>query len=259
MPEIHPTAVVHPTAELADDVKIGPFCVVGAKVKLGAGCVLHSHVVIDGPSSFGSGNEFFPFSVIGLKSQDLKYQGEPTYLQVGDNNVFRENATINRGTDIGGTTRIGNNNLFLVSCHAGHDCQIGNHVIFSGFATAAGHVTVGDYAILSGCCAVHQFVRIGEHSLVGAMARVAQDVLPFCIVEGHPALTRAINSIGMQRRGFSEEDVRAVRMCYKKIFVNKTLSVQEAMDALRHSEYAANPCLERIVDFVETSERGFCH
>ena len=143
MPEIHPTAVVHPTAEIADDVKIGPFCVVGEHVKLGPGCVLHSHVVIEGPSSFGSGNEFFPFSVLGLKSQDLKYKGEPTYLEVGDNNVFRENATINRATDIGGTTRIGNNNLFLVSCHAGHDCQIGNHVIFSGFATAAGHVTVG--------------------------------------------------------------------------------------------------------------------
>ena len=114
MPEIHPTAVVHPAAEIADDVKIGPFCVVGEHVKLGPGCVLHSHVVIDGPSSFGSGNEFFPFSVIGLKSQDLKYKGEPTYLEVGDNNVFRENATINRATDIGGATRIGNNNLFLV-------------------------------------------------------------------------------------------------------------------------------------------------
>ena len=113
MPEIHPTAVVHPAAEIADDVKIGPFCVVGEHVKLGPGCVLHSHVVIDGPSSFGSGNEFFPFSVIGLKSQDLKYKGEPTYLEVGDNNVFRENATINRATDIGGATRIGNNNLFL--------------------------------------------------------------------------------------------------------------------------------------------------
>ena len=224
MPEIHPTAVVHPAAEIADDVKIGPFCVVGEHVKLGPGCVLHSHVVIDGPSSFGSGNEFFPFSVIGLKSQDLKYKGEPTYLEVGDNNVFRENATINRATDIGGATRIGNNNLFLVSCHAGHDCQIGNHVIFSGFATAAGHVTVGDYAILAGCCAVHQF-----------------------------------NSIGMQRRGFSEEDLKAVRMCYKKLFVNKKLTVHEALEELRHSGYAENACLRRIIQFVETSERGFCH
>lgn len=259
MPEIHPTAVVHPTAEIADDVKIGPFCVVGEHVKLGPGCVLHSHVVIDGPSSFGRGNEFFPFSVIGLKSQDLKYQGEPTYLEAGDYNVFRENATINRATDIGGVTRIGSHNLFLVSCHAGHDCQIGNHVIFSGFATAAGHVTVGDYAILSGCCAVHQFASIGEHSMVGAMARVSQDVLPYTIVEGHPAVTRSVNSIGMQRRGFSEEDLRAVRMCYKKLFVNKKLTVQEAIEELRNSDYAENPCLKRIIEFVETSERGFCH
>ena len=259
MPEIHPTAVVHPAAEIADDVKIGPFCVVGEHVKLGPGCVLHSHVVIDGPSSFGSGNEFFPFSVIGLKSQDLKYKGEPTYLEEGDNNVFRENATINRPTDIGGATRIGNNNLFLVSCHAGHDCQIGNHVIFSGFATAAGHVTVGDYAILAGCCAVHQFVSIGEHAMVGAMARVSQDVLPYTIVEGHPAVTRSVNSIGMQRRGFSEEDLKAVRMCYKKLFVNKKLTVHEALEELRHSGYAENACLRRIIQFVETSERGFCH
>lgn len=259
MPEIHPTAVVHPAAEIADDVKIGPFCVVGEHVKLGPGCVLHSHVIIEGPSTFGSGNEFFPFSVLGLKSQDLKYKGEPTYLEVGDNNVFRENATINRATDIGGTTRIGNNNLFLVSCHAGHDCQIGNHVIFSGFATAAGHVTVGDYAILAGCCAVHQFVSIGEHSMVGAMARVSQDVLPYTIVEGHPAVTRSVNSIGMQRRGFSEEDLRAVRMCYKKLFVNKKLTVHEALEELRNSDYAENACLKRIVKFVETSERGFCH
>ena len=208
MPEIHPTAVVHPAAEIADDVKIGPFCVVGEHVKLGPGCVLHSHVVIDGPSSFGSGNEFFPFSVIGLKSQDLKYKGEPTYLEVGDNNVFRENATINRATDIGGATRIGNNNLFLVSCHAGHDCQ---------------------------------------------------DVLPYTIVEGHPAVTRSVNSIGMQRRGFSEEDLKAVRMCYKKLFVNKKLTVHEALEELRHSGYAENACLRRIIQFVETSERGFCH
>lgn len=138
----------------------------------------------------------------------------------------------------------------------GHDCQIGNHVIFSGFATAAGHVTVGDYAILAGCCAVHQFVSIGEHAMVGAMARVSQDVLPYTIVEGHPAVTRSVNSIGMQRRGFSEEDLKAVRMCYKKLFVNKKLTVHEALEELRHSGYAENACLRRIIQFVETSERG---
>ena len=222
MPEIHPTAVVHPAAEIADDVKIGPFCVVGEHVKLGPGCVLHSHVVIDGPSSFGSGNEFFPFSVIGLKSQDLKYKGEPTYLEVGDNNVFRENATINRATDIGGATRIGNNNLFpgFLPCRARlpdrQSCD------FLRVRYRRRPCYGGDYAILAGCCAVHQFVSIGEHAMVGAMARVSQDVLPYTIVEGHPAVTRSVNSIGMQRRGFSEEDLKAVRMCYKKLFVNKS-------------------------------------
>ncbi len=259
MAEIHPSAVIHPTAQIADDVKIGPFCVVGEHVTLGPGCVLHSHVVIDGPSTFGKNNEFYPFAVIGLRSQDLKYRGEPTWLEVGDNNVFRENSTINRATDVDCKTRIGNNNLFLVSCHAGHDCQIGNNVIFSGFATAAGHVIVEDHAILAGCCAVHQFVRIGRHAMVGAVARVSQDVLPYTIVEGHPAITRAVNSVGMQRRGFTEEDIKAVRLCYKKLFVNKTLKVQEAIAELEKSDYAENACLKEIISFVQSSERGFCH
>ena len=259
MADIHPTAVIHPSAKIADDVKIGPFCVVGENVTLGEGCVLISHVVLEGPSTFGKNNEFHPFCRIGGKSQDLKYKCEPTYLEVGDNNVFREYATINRATDAGDATRVGSNCLFLVSCHAGHDCQIGDNVIFSGYATAAGHVTIGDYAILAGCCAVHQFCYIGAHSMVAAMARVAQDVLPYTIVEGHPASTRAINVVGMQRRGFTEDDVRSVKLAYRKLFVNKELTVEQALVEMESSKYADNACMKEIINSVKSSERGFCH
>lgn len=260
MADIHPSAVIHPTAKLADDVQIGPFCVVGPNVTLGPGCILHSHVVLEGPSTFGKGNIFYPFAVIGLRSQDLKYSGEPTWLVVGDNNTFRENCNINRATSPGDKTVIGSNNLFLINSHIGHDCIVGDHVILSGFAAAAGHVQIGDYAILSGCAAIHQFVRIGEHSLVGGVARVPQDVPPFTIVEGHPAAVRAINTIGLTRRGFAEDDIKALKQCYKKIFLKGSAHLSEAIATLKADpKYGTNPCLLRMVQFLETSERGFCH
>lgn len=260
MAEIHPSAVVHPTAQLADDVQIGPFCVVGPHVQLGPGCILHSHVVLEGPSVFGSNNEFYPFAIVGLKSQDLKYRGEPTFLEVGDCNVFRENSTINRSTLPEGKTIIGSHNHFLVNSHVGHDCVIGNHVILSGFAGVAGHVQVGDYAILSGFAAIHQFVRIGEHSMTGGVARVTQDVPPFTIVEGHPGIVRGINTVGLKRRGFSEEDLRALKQCYKKLFLSHSVNFGEAIELLENdARYGNNACLLRMIEFLKTSERGFCH
>ena len=260
MADIHPSAIVDPTAELADDVIIGPYCVVDAHVQLGEGCVLHSHVVLGGPSRFGKRNEFFPFSVIGLKSQDLKYAGEPTFLEVGDDNVFRENSNINRSTTPDTKTVIGNNNLFLINSHCGHECIVGNHCIFSGYAGVAGHCQIGDYAIVSGFAALHQFVRVGEHSMIGGCARITQDVPPFTIVEGSPAIVRGVNLIGMQRRGFSEEDTRAMRQCYKKLFLNKNTKMDKAMEALLADEkYGKNPSLLRTIEFLRSSERGFTH
>lgn len=259
MPDIHPSSIVHPEAKLAPDVVVGPFCSVGKDVTLGAGCVLQSHVVVEGPSTFGERNTFFPFSVIGLKSQDLKYTGEPTFLEVGSDNVFRENSTINRGTMPGCKTIIGSHNHFLVSSHVGHDCIVGDHVILSGFAGAAGHVQIGDYAILSGFAAIHQFVRIGCHSIIAGVARVVKDVPPYMIAEGHPAHTRAVNQVGLSRRGFSEEDMHALRNAYKKLFLKKGTNVQDAINELLSDESTANNKHVRyLIDFINTSERGIC-
>ncbi|MCH5284237.1 MAG: acyl-ACP--UDP-N-acetylglucosamine O-acyltransferase [Akkermansiaceae bacterium] len=260
MAEIHPTAIIDSTAELAEDVKIGPYCVVGPHVKLGKGCVLHSHVVLEGPSTFGEGNEFFPFAVIGLKSQDLKYRGEPTFLEVGDYNVFRENCNINRSTSPETKTIIGSHNHFLINSHCGHECVVGNHCILSGYAGVAGHCHIGDWAIVSGFAALHQFVRVGEHSMVGGCARVSQDVPPFMIVEGSPAAVRAVNSIGMQRRGFSDEDVRAIKFAYRKLFLQKGCNVQEAVQTILQDEkYGKNARVEQLLRFLRESERGYTH
>ncbi len=260
MADIHPTAIIDPKAELADNVKIGPYCVVGAGVQLGEDCVLHNHVVLGGPSRFGKGNEFFPFSVIGLKSQDLKYKGEPTFLEVGDYNVFRENSNINRSTTPETKTIIGNHNLFLINSHCGHECIVGNHVILSGYAGVAGHCQIGDHAIVSGYAAVHQFVRIGEHAMVGGFSRITQDVPPYTIVEGVPAVVRAINSIGLQRRGYSEDDVRALKFAYKKLFLHKDNQIASAVETLLADErYGNNACVKTLIDFLNSSERGFIH
>ncbi len=257
MSDIHPTAIIDPTAQIADNVKIGPYCVVGPHVTLGEGCILHSHVVLEGPSSFGKGNEFFPFSVIGLKSQDLKYKCEPTYLEVGDYNVFRENCNINRSTTPETKTVIGSHNLFLINSHCGHECIVGDHCILSGYAGVAGHCEIGDYAIISGFAALHQFVRVGEHSIIGGCARVTQDVPPFTIAEGLPAVVRGINSIGLQRRGFEEEDVRALRQCYKKLYLNKGVNFEQArLELLADEKYGSNPNLKRMLEFINSSVRG---
>lgn len=257
MAEIHPTAIIDPTAELADDVKVGPYCVIGPKVTLGAGCILHSHVVLDGPSTFGKGNEFFPFSVIGLKTQDLKYKGEPTYLEVGDYNVFRENANINRSTSPETKTVIGSYNHFLINSHCGHECQVGNHCIFSGFAGVAGHCIIEDWAIISGFAALHQFVRVGQHAMVGGCARVPKDVPPYMIAEGFPAAVRAVNTVGLQRRGFSPEDEKALKFAYRKLFLTKTGSLHESIEVVKSdAAYGHHPLVTNLICFMEASERG---
>lgn len=257
MADIHPTAIIDPTCEIADDVKIGPYCVVGPHVTLGKGCVLHNHVVIGGPSTFGECNEFFPFAVIGLKTQDLKYKGEPTFLEVGHHNVFRENCNINRSTSAETKTIIGNYNNFLINSHCGHEVVVGDHCILSGFAGVAGHCHIEDWAIISGFAALHQFVRVGKHAMVGGCARVGKDVPPFTIVEGHPATVRSINLVGMQRRGFTEDEIRAVKLCYKKLFLNKGCNQAEGLAAIEADERSGqNPCAKYMVDFVRSSERG---
>ncbi len=253
---IHPTAIVSPLATIGSNVRIGPFCVVGANVTLGDDCMLHSHVVIEGHSRFGRGNEVFPFATLGGKTQDLKYIGEPTYLEVGDHNVFRENVTVHRGTFENLPTRIGSNNLILACAHVAHDCQLGSHIIISGGAGLAGHVVVEDHAIISGMAAVHQFCRIGMHSIVGGVAKIVQDVPPFMIVDGNPGNTRGLNQVGLQRRGFSEDDIKALKAAYKKLFLRRDGNLATALSSLKATHVADNALVGHLIRFVENSERG---
>lgn len=253
---IHPTAIVSPLAKLGHNVRVGPFCVIGANVELGDDCVLHSHVVLDGPSKFGRGNEFFPFAAIGGKSQDLKYMGEPTSLEVGDFNVFRENTTVHRSTFADVPTRMGSHNLMLCYSHIAHDCQVGDHVILSNTVAIAGHVTIEDHAIVSGVAAVHQFCRIGKHSIVGGCSKVVQDIPPFMIVDGNPAATRGINQIGLQRRGFSDDDIKQIKVAYKKLFLKRDANMATALSSLKATHVADTPLVAHLIKFIEESERG---
>ena len=253
---IHPTAIIDPSAEIAESVTIGPYSVIGANVSIGKGCVLKSHVVIEGYTKIGENNTFFPFSAIGQVTQDLKYDGEPTALKIGDHNTFRENTTIRRGTSEETPTRIGSHNLFLAYSHVAHDCIVGNHCILSNNGTLAGHVVMEDYGIVSGLSAVHQFCRIGEHSLVGGCAKIVQDIPPYMIVDGNPATVRGINLIGLQRRGFSEESRQNLKKAYKKILLNKKNNLAEAIESFEDSEAAQDPCVKHLIEFIRDSERG---
>lgn len=219
MPQIHPTAIVAPGATLAGDVSIGPYCVVGEEVVLGAGVTLIAHIVVDGRTTIGEKTRIFPFASIGLEPQDLKYRGEKSRLVIGRHNTIREHVTMNPGTEGGGmVTRVGDHGLFMVGVHIAHDCQIGDHVIMANNATLAGHVVVEDYALLGGLSAVHQFVRIGQHAMIGGMSGVERDVIPYGQVMGDRARLSGLNIIGMQRRGFSREDIQTLRSAYQFLF-----------------------------------------
>jgi UDP-N-acetylglucosamine acyltransferase len=253
---IHPTAIISPEATIGAEVRIGPYCVVDAGVELGDGCVLHSHVVLGGPSRIGRDNEFFPFAAIGGKTQDLKYEGEPTCLEIGDRNTFRENTTVHRGTHGHTPTRIGSDNLFLCYSHVAHDCQVANQVILSNGATLAGHVEVEDHAVVSGLAAVHQFCRIGCHSIIGGCAKVTQDVPPYMIIDGNPAVTRGLNLIGLQRRGFAEDDIKALKTAYKKLFLKKDGNLATALSSLKADRPANHEPVQHLIAFIEASKRG---
>jgi UDP-N-acetylglucosamine acyltransferase len=214
MPQIHATAIVAPGAALAQDVAIGPYCVVGEEVVLGPGVRLIAHVVVDGRTTIGERTRIFPFVSIGLEPQDLK-----STLVIGAHNTIREHVTMNPGTEGGGmVTRIGDHGLFMVGAHVAHDCQIGDHVIMANNSTLAGHVVVEDYALLGGLSAVHQFVRIGRHAMIGGMSGVERDVIPYGQVMGDRARLSGLNIIGMQRRGFSRDDIQTLRSAYQFLF-----------------------------------------
>jgi UDP-N-acetylglucosamine acyltransferase len=251
---IHSTAVIHPGAHIGNDCEVGPYCIIGSKVKLGDGCRLISHVVVDGCTTIGERCEFYPFACLGMKTQDLKYTGGDPRLEIGSDNVFREHVTVHTATNDGGATVIGSHSLFLISAHVAHDCIVGDHVIMSGFAGLAGHILVEDYAILSGYAAIHQFCRIGTMSIVAGCARVVQDVPPYMIADGHPAGTRGVNKVGLERNGVSEVTQRALRDAFKILF-KSGLTVQDAISRML-AELPPSKELEHFIDFCRKSERG---
>src|SRR5271170_1265444 len=258
MAEIHPTAVVAPEASLARDVVVGPFCIVGKYVALHSGVTLRAHVVVDGHTTIGKGTRIFPFASIGLEPQDLKYCGEESSLIVGCRNTIREYVTMNPGTTGGGmVTRIGDDCLFMVGTHIAHDCQIGDHVIMANNTTLGGHVIVEEYAFLGGLCAIHQFVRIGRHAMIGGMSGVERDVIPYGQVMGDRARLTGLNIIGMQRRGFSREDIQALRNAYHFLFHSEgTLSDRVGETAAR---FAGIGPVEEIIKFIRAdSSRAIC-
>jgi UDP-N-acetylglucosamine acyltransferase len=258
MARVHPTAIIDPGAVLADDVVVGPYCIVGPDVVLGSGVSLGAHVVIDGRTTIGERTRIFPFAAIGSEPQDLKYKGEPSSLVIGRDNTIREHVTINTGTEGGGmVTRIGDHCLLMVGAHVAHDCRIGDHVIMANNATLAGHVVVEEYARLGGLSAVHQFVRIGRHAMVGGMSGVERDVIPYGQVIGDRARLTGLNIVGMQRAGYSREDIQALRAAYQVLFAaGGTLS--ERVDETAERFRGIGP-VDDVIAFIRAdSTRAIC-
>ena len=255
MANIHPTAVVHPEARLHPTVEVGPFAVIGPQVTLGEGTTVGPHAVIEGRTTLGARNRIFQFASVGAAPQDLKYAGEDTQLVLGDENTVREFVTLHRGTvGGGGATRIGSRCLLMANSHVAHDCQLGNGVILGQGSALAGHVEVGDYAIFSGLMAVHQFTRIGKHVFVSGGAMVVMDVAPYCTAQGDRAELAGLNAVGLQRHGYSEEQIGRIKEAYRILFRAK-LPLAEAMARLR-SELGGHPEIDHLVDFVSASKRG---
>ena len=255
MPRIHPTALVDPAAELAGDVEVGAFSVVGARVRVGAGTVIGPHAVVTGRTSIGARNRIFQYASIGDIAQDRKYGGEPVTTTIGDDNVFREFVSVHSGTvQDRGDTRIGDGNWFLAYTHVAHDCVVGDRTTFSNNAQIAGHVTIGDWVVMGAYAGVHQFGRVGEQAMVAAGAIVLQDVPPFVTVQGYPAKPHGTNNEGLRRRGFSVDDILAVRRAYKTLY-RQGLPLEEARTAIAEAAIES-PVLAPLSAFLAVPGRG---
>ncbi len=252
--QVHPSAIVDPGAVIGEGVEIGPHCLVGPGVTLGDRCRLHGHVVLTGPATIGAGNEFYPFACIGGRSQDLKYEREPTYLEIGADNTFREFTTVHRATAPGGATRVGSGGNFLAYSHIAHDCIVGDEVVFSNNGTLAGHVEVGDRAVVGGLTAIHQFCRIGRLAISGGCSKIVQDVPPFMMVDGNPAHVRHINQVGMERAGFTKETIRTIKDAFR-ILYRSDLNTAQALTRLEE-DFPGQVEIRQLIDFVRESKRG---
>ena len=255
---IHPSAVIAPGAELDSGVQVGPYAVIGPQVRIGQNTTIGPHAVIEGHTTIGCENRIFQFASVGAIPQDQKYQGEDSRLHIGDRNTFREFATLNTGTTGGGmVTRVGNDNLFMVYSHVGHDCHIGNHVVMANCATLAGHVTLEDYVGVGGLVAIHQFTRIGESAYLGGGAMVSLDVPPYCIAQGDRVRLFGLNLIGLKRRGFGDAQLGALKKAYRALF-GEGLGLKEALERVSREQVASSDEVGHLVEFILHSQRGIC-
>jgi len=253
-PRIHETALVDPSARLADDVAVGPYCIVGPDVELGAGCRLESHVRIDGPLVAGTGNHFFHGAAIGGVPQDLKYAGARSGVRIGNDNVFREFSTVNRATEEGGETVIGNGNLLMAYVHVAHDCVLHDRVILANSVNLAGHVEIEDHAIIGGLTPVHQFVRVGCYAIIGGGSRVPKDMPPYMKAAGNPLRVVGLNTVGLERHGFDREVSRALKDAFRLLY-RAELNVSQAVERMRVA-HPDSPDVAHLVDFIERTHRG---
>ena len=252
---IHPSAVVEAGAQLGDGVDIGPFCFVGAGVTLGAGTKLHHHASVEGNTVLGQQCQVFPYACLGGKTQDLKYKGGNPGVRIGDRNVFREYVTVHAATNDAEFTTIGSDNTILAYCHVAHDCHLGDHIITSNGVGFAGHVTVEDYVVCGANSGVHQFCRVGAHAMVGGYAKIVQDVPPYFIADGHPAEIRAINKVGLERRGFTAEQMDRVKLLYRMLY-REGLNRSQALEKIAAHAQASSTEFQLMLRFAQMSERG---
>jgi len=258
MTDIHPTAVISSGAKIGKDVSIGPYCVVGPSVELGDATILKSHVVVSGQTRIGAGTTIYPFASIGSDPQDLKYEGEPSELIIGENNTIREYVTMNPGTAGGGLrTVIGNSCLFMVGAHVAHDCLIGNHVVMANNATLGGHVRVGDRVLIGGLAAVHQFIRIGAFAVIGGTSGVESDVIPFGRVKGDRAYLAGLNLVGLERGGFSKDQIKTIQKAVNRLFAEA--GTLEARVQQLEKDFGTDASIGQIIQFVRERHRfGLC-
>jgi UDP-N-acetylglucosamine acyltransferase len=256
MPTIlHPTAVVEPGAQLGAGVEIGALAYVGAGVVLGDGTKLHHHASVEGFTTLGRDCEVFPYACIGGKTQDLKYAGGRPGLRIGDRNVFRECVTVSAATHDGEFTVMGSDNTLLAYCHIGHDCVFGSHIVMSNAISVAGHVTVGDYVVMGGMAGIHQFCRIGSYAMLSGLAKLVQDLPPYFIADGRPAEVRAFNRIGLERNGFTAEQLERVKQIHR-ILYRDGLNRSQALEKLASHEQAGSAEFRSVIAFAKSSERG---
>ena len=252
---IHPTAIVHPRAKIAEGVEIGAYSVVGEHVSVGKDTRIASHVLVEGWTTIGERNQIFPFSCIGTAPQDIGYKNEETYLIIGNDNVIRESATVHRATTKEDrVTVIGNNNFLMAYSHVAHDCKLGNHIIMANSVGLGGHITVGDYAILGGIVAVHQFVRIGAYAIIGGQSAVPQDIPPYVSASGNRAKLYGLNLVGLKRRGFSDQSIANLKKAYRIIF-RSGLILDEALAKVK-AELGDSPEAMHLMEFMKNSKRG---